>query len=106
MDIDREHKEPQGGWEWVKAQEEKKNQDSEKLVSTTILMIENSPVSCVELFHVISHNVFVLFKEEDSRVLDDEPIVGSGMAAALQLASKKGKYHGSRAPAKNGTDDI
>ncbi|KXJ28213.1 U4/U6.U5 tri-snRNP-associated protein 1 [Exaiptasia diaphana] len=28
--------------------------------------------------------------EEESRVLDEEPIVGSGMAAALLLASKKG----------------
>ncbi|XP_031562153.1 U4/U6.U5 tri-snRNP-associated protein 1-like [Actinia tenebrosa] len=58
MDIDKEH-EPQGGWEWVKAQDDKKNQNAEQL-------------------------------EEDSHVLDEEPVVGSGIAAALQLATKKG----------------
>ena len=38
----------------------------------------------------VCHNSIVVFQVTEKAVLDDEPVVGSGVAAALLLANKKG----------------
>ena len=81
MDLDQPQKDAQGGWELVQTQEEKKKVDADKLV-----IYFDTSVSQPTAKHLL----LLELQEEESRVLDEEPIVGSGMAAALLLASKKG----------------
>ena len=98
MEIEAEDDE-QGGWETVK-QEAKKAIDSNEEPATVSAMAFTILTVVQYILYVYLYPLMVvynykdiamlLFQKQDANVLDDEPMLGMGMGAALKLVQKKG----------------